>query len=458
MYLTMLGFGFLLYFFLLFVELRTTKFLSPFILIASAYFFYYIFRSSMIYLNIDLMKPSFDAHHFNEYYVAYALGVFNVGFVAMFCGYKLLRLRTNVAYKIGVRLDSIAPQKLFSINFIMYAVWLSITFYKLLNGMTHYAGEFSVGERTSFGLPYIVSLIKTVFEFSFFFIVYLYFQYSIYTKLFVFTVVSKVAIAVISGGALGLINIFLAFLVVYFWSEFFGLIKIKRFRISPSRIVLFGVTATLFLFVCYFIKEFARAAITLGLSFSDVLANLHVFSEILSRLDIYHVLIRLSDRFHGIDSLAVIISAIDNEKIEYSYGYMFYLLLSGLVPRFILHDKPDTSMGQWFTETLWNPDLALTGYQSTALFIPGDLYLNYGVLGVVIGMFFYGLFLKLLYRSFFNSSYKAFAFVFVSSSLFYFIVYEYTFASWILQLLRTFLLLVLYSLVVKFICRIRLIS
>jgi len=106
-------------------------------------------------------------------------------------------------------------------------------------------------------------------------------------------------------------------------------------------------------------------------------------------------------------------------------------------------------MEMWYTENLWNRDNLATGYQNTSLFIPGDLYLNFGPAGVFIGMIIFGIMLGYVYKVFFYNKNYIFSYVFVASIFIYFIMYEYSLASWILTLIRAFLLLSLYSLFVK---------
>jgi len=73
--------------------------------------------------------------------------------------------------------------------------------------------------------------------------------------------------------------------------------------------------------------------------------------------------------------------------VPYQDGYTLSLLLYALIPRVILPDKPDSSVGQLFNRQYRiseNPDT----YISTSFL--AELYWNHGWVGIVIGMFIIG--------------------------------------------------------------------
>ena len=68
------------------------------------------------------------------------------------------------------------------------------------------------------------------------------------------------------------------------------------------------------------------------------------------------------------------------------------------VPRFLWPEKPPVSRGGWFTTYLGmaaRPEEATT---STGMTTVGELYWNFGTIGVIVGMLAYGIFTGLLWR------------------------------------------------------------
>jgi hypothetical protein len=82
----------------------------------------------------------------------------------------------------------------------------------------------------------------------------------------------------------------------------------------------------------------------------------------------------------------------------YLGGETLALLPAALIPRALWPNKPSVTQGAWFTFYLGSaasPDAATTSIGMTAT---GELYWNFGVFGVVIGMFLIGLAIGTLWR------------------------------------------------------------
>ena len=82
---------------------------------------------------------------------------------------------------------------------------------------------------------------------------------------------------------------------------------------------------------------------------------------------------------------------LDGETLEY-LGYAF-------IPRIIWPEKPKIAKGAWFALRIGQARLAESGYitNSVNMTIPGELYLNYGWLGVVAGLGIFGWLLAILW-------------------------------------------------------------
>jgi len=456
MYEALLFLGFSIYFLIIFIETRKNKYFSPFILVATVYFLYFIFKAFVFYLNTDEVEEYFRLHNIDIEHIQQALFMLSLSFISFYLGYKVTKPnKQNKKYNIGFSFENTNPKKLFQINFILFFIWFAFNIYKFTIGLTHYAGAYSVAEKYAFGLPYLLSIVISIFGYSFYFLMYLYFKYKIYKKLFYISLILKISFMLIGGGALPMISLVLSYLLIYFWANAWN-IQYKKPQINLLKLSLFGFLGLGLLIFIYLFKTISREFIKLGIQPLDILFNIDYtyLSIVFSHIDFSYLILSLFNRFMGVDAIANIMNSIDLGYIDYSYGYMFYLLAVGIIPKFILHDKPEVSMGMWYTETLWNRDNLATGYQNTALFIPGDLYLNFGYIGVIFGMFIYGLLLGYIFKIWFNNKNYIFSYVFVSTVFIYFLVSEYSFASWILTFVRVFLLLSVYSILIKILSKI----
>lgn len=83
-------------------------------------------------------------------------------------------------------------------------------------------------------------------------------------------------------------------------------------------------------------------------------------------------------------------------RIPYWGGYTYSTLVYGLVPRFLFPFKPAKIVGQEFGHRyrLLNPHDLITSYNLPLLV---EMYINFGPVGVVLGMFIFGLVLRALY-------------------------------------------------------------
>jgi hypothetical protein len=91
--------------------------------------------------------------------------------------------------------------------------------------------------------------------------------------------------------------------------------------------------------------------------------------------------------------LADVIGVVDAGVVHRQHGATLWPGFLWFIPRAIWPTKPTLSIGGWYALTVlgWpeGPQAAVT--------VPGDLYLNFGMLGVFGGMLGYGLLLRLLY-------------------------------------------------------------
>jgi hypothetical protein len=82
-------------------------------------------------------------------------------------------------------------------------------------------------------------------------------------------------------------------------------------------------------------------------------------------------------------------------RVEFQNGRTLALFFVAFVPRALWPDKPNISIGQWITDVYGSgPEIT----SSTAPNTIGDYYLNFGIVGVIGGMFFLGMLLRITHE------------------------------------------------------------
>jgi oligosaccharide repeat unit polymerase len=84
-------------------------------------------------------------------------------------------------------------------------------------------------------------------------------------------------------------------------------------------------------------------------------------------------------------------------KLEYQYGESFIAWIFAPIPRTLWKEKPIVRVGPVLGERIFQREVIRTGVPPGFI---GELYWNFGIIGVPFGMFFLGFGLKTLYRSF----------------------------------------------------------
>lgn len=119
----------------------------------------------------------------------------------------------------------------------------------------------------------------------------------------------------------------------------------------------------------------------------------------------------LMNRFVGLDSFSIIIA---NPK--YQRGRTLTLFFIAFIPRFLWSEKPVLDVGRKFAVEYWNQPVNVQNSRApTAI---GELYWNFGLIGVLIGMFILGVIYRTAYLYFIKSSryvsvIEAFLYVFI---------------------------------------------
>ena len=161
----------------------------------------------------------------------------------------------------------------------------------------------------------------------------------------------------------------------------------KRRKLPPLKTALIGTVALSGLFLCgvigdLYVRKFDYdSGDTLRFLYSNLEDPRQLFDMLLSR-------------FYGIDAIAVIIEHVRLTG-HYLMGSSLAEVLYWFVPRALWPDKPFTfsfTFGQLFQSYVgWGGE----AYASTTMF--GELYLNFGVFGVIAGSFLFGIIIRSFY-------------------------------------------------------------
>jgi hypothetical protein len=106
----------------------------------------------------------------------------------------------------------------------------------------------------------------------------------------------------------------------------------------------------------------------------------------------------LVERIENLTSFAVVVSNYEKlEPYEESYGIHNNIVndaLTSFVPKFLWPDKPPTSDTRAYSNLYFN-----FGDNSFAITPFGDLLRNFGPMGIPLGMFFVGIYLRIIYTA-----------------------------------------------------------
>lgn len=103
-----------------------------------------------------------------------------------------------------------------------------------------------------------------------------------------------------------------------------------------------------------------------------------------------------SRNWFDITSTAHVVDSVP-QKLDYLYGQSLFSWVVAPVPRRIWKEKPVVRIGDMIGQVIFNRRHNITGVPPGYI---GELYINFGVPGVLLGMFLLGAFLKTLYVSF----------------------------------------------------------
>jgi hypothetical protein len=127
----------------------------------------------------------------------------------------------------------------------------------------------------------------------------------------------------------------------------------------------------------------------------------------------------ISSRFHGADSMIACMATVPR-YVEFQDGKTLYLLpISVLVPRALWPEKPKIGLGTFFREKIWRgPEEESGSGGQIAITQVGELYINFGLWGVIVGMMVLGVIHRCAYEcwreNFREGNYNALLFYFAA--------------------------------------------
>ncbi len=325
----------------------------------------------------------------------------------------------------------------FYLSFIIFLISFGVRIIKVNLGYQSYGGE-SIDEEAQSVLNYLLTSIGIFFSLSYLHIIicFLIQKDNNYLKSLIF--ISTIIISIyynffLGGGIDGYILLITPFIIVFHYYYFKKLINI-----SINQLFLFFSFLIIFLIFSFLMKEFSR-----NIVMSNVLQTDRTFLEIVK-----YSFLSLVNRFHGADSMLTIIYK--HDYLGFFKNFSTYkLILIGLIPRFLWSEKSEITLGPYFTNYYWFDGSVDNNFQTTAFLLPGEFYMNFGFIGVIFGFMFMGIFLSIIYKSMHNNL-NIFNLVFLGFLIPNLIRHEYSFASYVLGMIKISLIFYLFYILHRF--------
>jgi hypothetical protein len=107
--------------------------------------------------------------------------------------------------------------------------------------------------------------------------------------------------------------------------------------------------------------------------------------------------VAVSQRLYGFDAMTLVVRYTGHE-VPYQHGWTLKNLAAGLVPRVLWPGKPRIGIGYWFARSYWGTPANIQEVPQTVTH-PGELYIDFGIAGVVIGLCVLGLWYRFAWES-----------------------------------------------------------
>lgn len=351
-----------------------------------------------------ILRPSQTVLPFRFYFESpgdalnVALFYASIGIMALLIGYF-----SNFPQKIVQRLPIPNAKKktrhFMAIMYVLFSVGLFFTF------LQYREGSFSVfmrGEDTSSSFAYIIDLMaKLVFYVPILTLAALFERNRQEQKLYWLSYVGMsligVVVAVLSGGKLPLVILFIGSAIVFYYKS---KSTRKRWFIAAAALLVISVFPLVSVFRTYYIQTLGYTTQIDLDSATQLVINSGDFVDI-SNNQTASLVDVIMNRTVPLDSLIVAVKYTP-EVMDFQYGRDLVLApFLAFIPRFIWADKPIVGLSPENFTILYMGSTRIT-YDAnwsggSAITAMGDLYINFHVVGIVIGMFIFGIIGKILW-------------------------------------------------------------
>ena len=355
---------------------------EPLLFFVILYFFFFFLKSFFVVFYPEMFHYSeYISPEFDSSIIRYTLGYLIIGILSFYAGYYL---------KIGGILGRNFPTfsrgwhslnvKVVVILFSIIAVCSIFVFMKIAGSITYYLTHIYIrGEIARKGGGYL--LWGGLFGIEAVLILYAHFLSRRMTNYMVFLVfaLTIAGMYLLLGSRIFFIYVFLGILVIY---------NFQMRRISLRDLTLLSmilVTVVIFVGISRNVLGGGTQAI------HEV-----ILGEVSDSESVLHTIFRfLNPDTINYDNFMIVLSGVPS-LLNYQYGLTYLHLLIYPIPRFLWQSKPSPLGTGIFTEFFF-PGEYFAGV-TKGISLPGELYLNFGILGIFGGMFLFGIFLRGLNR------------------------------------------------------------
>ena len=357
-----------------------------------SFIFALYFSARAIYV-ISEISPSTAQVSYYPYSDTIPLALWYVilGFLSLLVGYY-----SRIPSKLAMAFPHLIPRWSQPFSFkrilLIYAIGLCAQFVSF-----RLAGSYiwTTGSQVDSPMPYYLAALTQFIQYATCMTVISVFQKGA-SKNFVWffwlvLVPTTIAQSLILGGRTPILAIVAQVLIAYHY---------LRRKISIVIVALLGiiVLTTIFPLLAIFRGNYL-GSVGIAHNPAELVERIKGFPAYLSQMDRFEYLSIAADvlmqRSHGIDSLSLLIKYTPGLS-DFKYGRDYLLIPAyAFVPRAIWPDKPQNFSVEF--GRLYFSDPASSGSVSIGQFHIGDLYWNFGLPGIIVGMFFLGIFYRSAY-------------------------------------------------------------
>jgi len=190
-----------------------------------------------------------------------------------------------------------------------------------------------------------------------------------------------------------------------FFLFFYACLIISFFALRPSKFWLFRFIFFILVFRHYLVKKISLKLLTcfiliflllMPIAYNLARSREKSFQDSFTTIASIDFTSHIMSRWYAAQAFAIIIDSVKNSGLE--YGRTLVDSVTWVIPRAWWPKKPFS-----FGLTFGNEYLSHSDLSGSVFFTPslvGELYLNFHIIGIIIGFFLYGLIVRLVYNAF----------------------------------------------------------